>query len=64
MVPDVARLSPSDLIIRFHLYWEHQPSGSEVCLVHAAVLPDENLIFHGVESCKARLELQPVQAPV
>lgn len=47
------RLSPSDLIIRFHLYWQYQPSGSEVCLVHAAVLPNENLIFRGVESNKA-----------
>lgn len=47
MVPHVARLSASDLIIRFHLYWQYQPSGSEVCLVHAAQLQSPT----GITAC-------------
>lgn len=39
--------------VRSQRYLHYQPSASGVCVTHAAVLPDGNLIFRGVKSRKA-----------
>lgn len=44
--------------VRAQRYLHYQPSASGVCVRRAAVLPDENLIFGGVKSRKAGLELR------